>query len=208
MNLPSVVPVMLLQQCNVFPLGMLPLYIFEPRYRAMVKHALEHDRMLCIGTLSPSDNEEAVESDDRICEFSTAAVVRACVGNEDGTSHLVLQGMQRVKFIAWEQYEPFRIARIEPLETVCRDHANASRKSQQLLQRVLGLIRSDTDTGSQLIDQLSKLTDPAHLADFVAGNLLRDAAARQPLLGMKEVEDRLDFLLDLVPAPAAKPAGS
>ena len=206
MNLPSVVPVMLLQQCNVFPLGMLPLYIFEPRYRAMVKHALEHDRLLCIGCIEPSDDEEAVESDDRICEFSTLSVVRACVGNEDGTSHLVLQGMTRVRFISWEQYEPFRIARIEPLETTSANPTAAARKSKQLLNRVLNLIRPDTDTGRQLTDQLTNLTDPAHLADFVAGNLIRDAAIRQPLLGMGEVEDRLDFLLDLLPAPAKKSA--
>jgi Lon protease-like protein len=204
MNLPSVVPVMLLQQCNVFPLGMLPLYIFEPRYRAMLRHALQTDRMLCIGNLSPSDDEEAVESDDRISEFSTAAVIRACVGNEDGTSHLVLQGMQRVKFIGWEQYEPFRIARIAPLETVSRDEAAAARKSKELLNRVLGLIRPDTDTGRQLTEQLTKLGDPAHLA----GNLIRDAAARQPLLGMADVGDRLEFLLDLVPAPDQRPAKS
>ena len=204
MNLPSVVPVMLLQQCNVFPLGMLPLYIFEPRYRAMIKHALEHDRLLCIGNLAPSGDEEeqAVESDDRISEFTTLAVVRACVGNEDGSSQLILQGMQRVRFVAWDQYEPFRIARIAPVETECRDAAAAGRKSQQLLKRVLGLIRPDSENGRQLIDQLAKLNDPAHLADFVAGNLIRDAAARHPMLAMTEVEDRLDFLLDMVPIQA------
>lgn len=199
---------MLLEQCNVFPLGMLPLYIFEPRYRAMIKHALQTDRLLCIGNLAPSADEEAVESDDRISEFSTAAVIRACVGNEDGTSHLVLQGMQRVKFIAWEQYEPFRIARIAPFETVLRDEAAAARKSKELLNRVLGLIRPDTDTGRQLTDQLTNLQDPAHLADFVAGNLIRDAAVRQPLLGMADVGERLDFLLDLLPVPDQKPAKS
>ena len=199
---------MLLQQCNVFPLGMLPLYIFEQRYSAMLKHALENDRMICIGNLAPSDETETLESDERISEFSTAAVIRACVGNEDGTSHLVLQGMQRVRIIAWEQYEPFRIARIAPLETVSRDTGVATQKSKLLLSRVLGLIPPDTETGRQLVDQLSNLTDPAHLADFVAGNLISDAAARQPLLGMADVGDRLDFLLDLVPAPRKKPAES
>ena len=199
---------MLMQQCNVFPLGMLPLYIFEPRYRTMVKHALEHDRMVCIGNLAPSEDEEAVESDDRISDFSTLAVVRACVDNEDGTAHLVLQGMHRVKFIAWEQYEPFRIARIAPLETSCRDAAGAATKSRQLLHRVLALIPPDSDTGRQLIAQLTKLDDPSHLVDFVAGNLIRDAGARHPLLTMSDVEDRLDFLLDLVPVPSEKPGKS
>ncbi len=205
MNLPAVVPVMLLQQCNVFPLGMLPLYIFEPRYRAMLQRALETDRMVCIGSLAPDEDEEAVESDDRIAEYSTLAVIRACVGNDDGTSNLVLQGVQRVKFVAWEQYEPFRIAKIAPLETVSDNPASAAEKGQKLLQRVLSMIRPDTAGGAQLVGQLTKLTDPAHLADFVAGNLLRDPAVRQPLLGMAEVEERLDFLLELVPEPDTKP---
>ena len=129
MNLPSVVPVMLLQQCNVFPQGLLPLYIFEQRYRTMLAHALQHDRILCIGKLDPSEDDEAVESDERINEFSTAAVIRAGVANEDGTSHLMLQGVQRVRFVSWEQYEPFRIARIEALETRTGDARTARTKS-------------------------------------------------------------------------------
>jgi Lon protease-like protein len=206
MNLPSVIPVMLLQQCNVFPHGLLPLYIFEPRYRAMLKHALQNDRMLCIGTLTPSEDEEAAESDDRIHEFSTAAVIRACVGNADGTSHLVLQGMQRVRFVSWEQYEPFRIARVEPVEDRTTDPAATGRKAQRMLAQVLGLIRQDSDAGRKLAGQLENLADPAHLADFVAGNLIAGAEARQPLLGMTDVGDRLDFLMDLLPAPGEKPA--
>jgi hypothetical protein len=71
---------------------------------------------------------------------------------------------------------------------------------------VLGLIRQDSDTGRKLASQLQQLNDPAHLADFVAGNLIPDALSRQPLLGMAEVEDRLDFLIDLLPAPGKKPA--
>ena len=208
MNIPSVVPVMLLQQCNVFPLGMLPLFIFEPRYRAMIKHALETDRLLCIGSLAPSADEEAVESDDRISEFSTLAVIRACVGNEDETSHLVLQGMSRVRFVAWDQYEPFRIARILPVISTVTDATKANRKRKQLLNRVLNLIPLDTDNGRQLAERLNTLTDPAHLADFVAGNLLRDPEIRHPLLGMENVEARLDFLLDLIPAPTKKTLSS
>ncbi len=57
MNLPSVVPVMLLQRCNVFPHEFLPLNIFEQRYRTMLSHALEHDRMICVGKLDHADDD-------------------------------------------------------------------------------------------------------------------------------------------------------
>ena len=195
---------MLLQQCKVFPHGLLPLYIYEPRYRAMLRHALETDRMLCIGTLAASEDPDAEETDDRISEYSTAAVVRACVGNEDGTSHLVLQGMQRVRFTGWEQYEPFRIARVQPVNTVCSGKMRTEAKSKLLLDRVLSTICQESPHGRQLASQLRTLKDPAHLTDFVAGNLVREATTRQPLLGMAEVEDRLDFLLKVIPQPESE----
>ena len=208
MTLPSTIPVMLLPQCNVFPHGLLPLYIFEPRYRAMLKRALQTDRLLCIGSLQPSDDEDALEEDARIGEFSTAAVIRACVAQPDGSSHLVLQGLQRIRLLSWDQYEPFRIARVEPVATLCKHPAAAARKGQHLLQRVIGLIQQSTDNGRQLAAQLTKLADPDHLVDFVAGNLIRDPQARHPLLGLSEVEERLDFLLSLVPETGEKPPPS
>lgn len=199
---------MLLQQCNVFPHGLLPLYIFEPRYRAMLRQALLTDRMICIGTLESSDDEEEGETDDRIDEYTTASVVRACVENEDGTSHLVLQGVQRVRILSWEQYEPFRIARIEPVETICASPDAAVTKSQELIDRVLALVSSEKTAAVQLTTQLRQLTDPECRADFIAANLIRDAATRQPLLGMEDVEDRLDYLLELLPKSGEKPAPS
>ena len=201
MNLPSVVPVMLLQRCNVFPHEFLPLNIFEQRYRTMLSHALEHDRMICVGKLDPAedDDDEAMESDDRINEFSTVAIVRACVANDDGTSHLMLQGVQRVRFVSWEQYEPFRIARIEAVETRISDAKTARKKSRQLRDRVLELIPEDTQPSRQLVEQIGKLDEPEHLADFIAANCIRNACVRHPLLGLANVEDRIDFLLELLP---------
>lgn len=206
MNLPSVIPVMLLQQCNVFPHALLPLYIFENRYREMLKHALQTDRMLGIGCLSPAQEEDAPETDDRIDDFTTASVIRACVGNEDGTSHLVLQGLQRVRLVSWEQYTPFRIARIEALPTLMANPGDAETKRVLLLDRVLGLVQQNAGAVQQLADQMQKLTDPGNLADFVAANLVRDPGVRQPLIGMTEVSDRLDYLLNLLPEPGPHPA--
>ena len=51
MALPSSIPVILLGECNVFPHALLPLNIFEPRYRAMLATALQADRMIAVATL-------------------------------------------------------------------------------------------------------------------------------------------------------------
>ena len=51
--LPEQVPVMPLPGAVLFPHALLPLYIFEPRYREMLEHALSHHRMFAVATLKP-----------------------------------------------------------------------------------------------------------------------------------------------------------
>src|SRR4030095_4303698 len=52
-TLPKQVPVMPLPGALLFPHALLPLQIFEPRYREMLKHALAHHRMFCVALLKP-----------------------------------------------------------------------------------------------------------------------------------------------------------
>src|SRR5437870_6758107 len=61
--LPKQVPVMPLHGALLFPHALLPLYIFEQRYRHMLKHALAHYRMFCVALLKPHRPESQSRSD-------------------------------------------------------------------------------------------------------------------------------------------------
>src|SRR5438309_5626404 len=95
MKLPDQVPVMPLPGALLFPHALLPLYLFEPRYRQMLQHALGHHRMFCVALLKPhcADWRSPVDF------FHTAGIglIRACVERGDGTSNLILQGLERVR---------------------------------------------------------------------------------------------------------------
>ncbi len=54
MKLPAEVPVMPLPGAVLFPYALLPLYIFEPRYRDMLEKALRQHRMFCVALIKPS----------------------------------------------------------------------------------------------------------------------------------------------------------
>lgn len=105
--LPPQLPVMVLSECFLFPGCALPLFIFEQRYRDMLSMALSTHRMFCIGTRSDAE-------DDGVLPVSTAGVVRECITHPDGTSHLVLFGVKRIRLTGWVQEKPFRIAKVEP----------------------------------------------------------------------------------------------
>ena len=56
-EIPSSVPVMVLPGALLFPHALLPLYIFEQRYREMLSYCLQSDRMFCVALIRPGVEE-------------------------------------------------------------------------------------------------------------------------------------------------------
>src|SRR5437660_10195070 len=99
----------------LFPHALLPLHIFEPRYREMLKHALAHHRMFCVALLKPHCVEWNSNAD--FFHIATVGLIRACVERSDGTSNLILQGLERVRFRVFRQEAPFLFATIDLIES-------------------------------------------------------------------------------------------
>lgn len=184
---------MVLPEAALFPHALVPLFIFEKRYRAMLSWALERDRMFCLAMMLPGLTE-AVDPGD-FHHVAGIGMVRACVEHEDGTSHLVLQGIARVRFTGFIEEKPFRMAHLAPFLERPAD----SRTAEELSTQVLGWCARFRAAGAEVpvdVDaQLAKVTDPAMLGDIVAHTFIRDAQRRQELLEETDVEERLRILL-------------
>src|SRR6266481_6636402 len=111
MKIPREVPVMTLPNATLFPQALLPLYIFEPRYRQMLADALHSNRMFSVAMQRPGNSRETP------APIAGLGLIRVSVGHSDGTSHLILQGLARVELKEAVRYKPYRIQRIRPLET-------------------------------------------------------------------------------------------
>src|SRR5579863_302620 len=116
MKLPREVPVMTLPNAILFPQALLPLYIFEPRYRRMLVDSLDTDRMFSVSMQKPGRTRETPSP------VAGLGLIRVSVGHHDGTSHLVLQGIARVELAETVRYKPYRVQRIRALESPpCND---------------------------------------------------------------------------------------
>src|SRR6266850_4519799 len=102
MQLPREVPVMILSNATLFPQALLPLYIFEPRYRRMLADALQTHRMFAIAMQRPGRSRETPST------IAGLGLIRVSVDNPDGTSHLILQGVTRVELEGAARYKPYR----------------------------------------------------------------------------------------------------
>lgn len=195
--LPATVPVMPLPGALLFPHALLPLYIFEPRYRAMLKRALDDDRMFCVTLIKPGRSEWHSVHD--FCHIATIGLIRACVGRDDGTSNLILQGLKRVRFTGFEQDKPFPIAEIEGVES---EPPISEAESHGLARKVLELYENLKSSGRRFpenVDRyLSDLEDPEMLADLVAATFINDPLRRQQLLEEKSITQRLRLVLQFL----------
>ncbi|MEI6394694.1 MAG: LON peptidase substrate-binding domain-containing protein, partial [Verrucomicrobiota bacterium] len=111
MKLPREVPLMTLPNATLFPQALLPLYIFEPRYRQMVADALHTHRMFLVAMQKPGSTREIP------APVAGLGLIRVAVGHRDGTSHLILQGLARVELEQTVRYRPYRVQRIRHLQT-------------------------------------------------------------------------------------------
>lgn len=214
MDLPQAVPVMTLPNAILFPQAMLPLYIFEPRYRRMLADVLATHRMFCIALQKPNSSREIPS------RVAGLGLVRASVEHKDGTSNLILQGLARVQLGKAIHYKPYRLHHIDTLNPIPGDGA----RTQQLTDQVLDLVSERLKLGFQLpiqlvkqvgdlkveghkpdqlatrslreaVGQLAAMNDPEQLVDLVSCALLPQPTERQTILETINVENRLQRLI-------------
>src|SRR4029453_14310419 len=129
--------------------------------------------------------------------FHTAGVglIRACVERADGTSNLILQGLERERFTVFPQEAPFRIAKID----IIKSRNATTVETDALGEKVLELYAKLKHDGRQLpgkVDRhLSQLNDLELLADLVASTFVNDPLRRQRILEESSLNKRLRILI-------------
>jgi Lon protease-like protein len=214
MLLPAEVPVMTLNGAILFPQAMLPLYIFEPRYRKMLADALESHRMFAVAMQKPNTSRESP------AQVAGLGLIRAAVKNPDGTSHLILQGLCRLQLGRATKYKPYRVHEVKPLATTGNDSVAVDALTAKLLDLVAERFSQGVEYPPQIVEALkkveslespgetpttspvenivkylSKVQNPDHLADLVSCTLLPTPTQRQRILETPNLEARLKFLI-------------
>ncbi len=118
------VPVFPLPGVVFFPRTVLPLHVFEPRYRAMVRDAVDGDGLIAISLLQPGW-ETDYEDNPAFHDIGTVGRIEDLEPLEDGRFNLRLVGLQRVRFETQVKNRPYRVVRITPLsETEVDEDSN------------------------------------------------------------------------------------
>lgn len=192
-TLPDAVPVMTLPSTALFPHALLPLHIFEPRYRQMLRDVLAANRIFAVAGLDESQTKPhgQFEPPHRI---ATVGIVRACQKNQDGTSELLLQGLCRVEVLAILAEEPYRRVQIRALESVPIGDTETAGKLRRELARLIGLKQKlGAAVPAEMARFLRGIEDPETFADLAAFSVCGNIVLKQKLLETLDVRRRLEL---------------
>ena len=184
-------PLFPLPDVVLFPQEVLPLHIFELRYRLMLKSVLDSDRRFGVVRWDPEQKAMA--------SIGCCAEILQCQTQADERSNLVTIGQQRFRLLNVVREAPFMVGLVcwledEPVEVDLQPLANNVR---QALQDVVDLSGKLLGQQTVLPNDLPEL--PRELSFWVGGHLGGAVADhQQQLLEMTSTSDRLQRDLDLL----------
>ncbi|MCS7063579.1 MAG: LON peptidase substrate-binding domain-containing protein [Methylacidiphilales bacterium] len=189
MKLPGKIPVMLLADSILFPQAFLPLYIYEEHYRLLLRHALDSHRLFAIAL--PRRRKPIPYP------IGCLGLIRACVDHPDGTSHLVLQGLCRIRFTAFHTHHPYLTANYTLHNThPCDPHPLLDRLAKDIQETIRHITTHHSEFPSWIAPYIGSLTEHDMLCDIVAHTFIQSLSVKRKIIQEQFLPERLRLVRD------------
>jgi Lon protease-like protein len=175
-------PIFPLPNCVLLPGGLLPLHVFEPRYRELTRDCLATHQLMGVARLRPGYEQTYYG---RPPVYERIGVGRIICSEElpDGRFALLLRGVARVEIARELPVErAYRLVEAQLLRDASCDPTDVTDHHNQLIHLCDRLAEVIEQGGAQLRDLVRAFETPGECADAVAAALIMDADERQELL--------------------------
>lgn len=126
-----------LPDCVLFPHTLLPLHIFEPRYRKMVNDSLDDVGLVSMGLFDQSVTpDQYLHGCPTLRPWVCVGLIRRYEKLHDGRFFVVLQGICRARIVAEQTHDPYRIVTLDPADINPQEDAQLGRCRARLAHLV------------------------------------------------------------------------
>jgi Lon protease-like protein len=183
----------------LFPLGtvlypglLLPLNIFEERYRQLVRDLLDGPEPRRFGVIAiRKGRETGVDGVSALHEVGCTATLREVAEQDDGRFHLVTVGTQRFRLASLDDTRPYLQGEVELLDEEVGDEAAAGLAAQAVRRGFRGYVEALASRESVEVIVPELPDEPLLLSYLVAASMILDLPVRQQLLAEPDAERRL-----------------
>lgn len=199
-------PVFPLPSAVFLPDTALPLHIFEPRYRAMVRHCRLNGWPLAVASIEPG-HETQQPGSPPFLPIAGAGDILFHKELEDGRYLIVLRGLCRVRLreletdTAWREAQAVVVPDIWPDDLTSLDGAS---------QTMLSLIRAagaHHEGLASLAAEIDATNAPPDVLTHAVATRITEGAERQRVLEVTSVADRVDLINDFLAGLLARMTG-
>lgn len=191
----SAVPLFPLPNVVLFPHAVLPLHIFEERYKAMTADALRGDRRIAMALLRPGWEK---------CYHGKPCIDPVvCVGRilsherlPDGRYNFLLQGTTRARIVREVGDRTYRLADLERLAEETVDEADLSEDRRRLSRAFQDPRLRCTGIGRKFLQMVEGAIGTDVICDLVAFNFLDHISLKQSLLAECDVRRRVGRIVE------------
>ncbi len=191
------VPVLTLRDVVVYPHMVIPLFVGRDKSILALDEAMESDKQVLLVAQRSAEVDDPGADD--IYEIGTLATILQLLKLPDGTLKVLVEGGQRAlikKVNLDERYFTANIAVIPESEDF--DERKVDLLSRMLLNLFDKYVKLNKKIPPEVLSSLSSIDEPARLADTVAAHLGLKVSAKQEILEIIDVKERLEQLVELV----------
>jgi hypothetical protein len=183
----------------LFPLGtvlypglLLPLNIFEERYRELVRDLLDGPEPRRFGVIAiRKGRETGVDGISALYQIGCTATVREVAEQDDGRYHLVTVGTRRFQLASLDNSRPYLQGEVDLLEEEVGDEAAAGLAVNAVQRGFHGYVEALASRESVEVTVPELPDEPLLLSYLVAASMILDLSVRQDLLAEPDAERRL-----------------
>jgi len=193
-----IVPLFPLPNVVLFPKTPVPLYIFEERYRTMVREAIAGNGELVIALLR-AGSESNYSSVSAVHDVACLGKIETYEELEDGKFNIVVVGIHRVRFVREVQHSPYRLVEVEKIEEVSYDERSPDiiRRHNHLASLFARFTELATGVKQHALELMPQL-DFESLVNMVAMTLNLPIEQKQELLELDDASRRCDVLIPVL----------
>ncbi len=183
----------------LFPLGtvlfpglLLPLHIFEERYRQLVRDLLTGPEPRRFGVIAiRKGRETGVDGVSSLYEIGCTATLRRVVEHPDGRYDLVTAGTERFRLAGLDQSRPYLLGEVEPVGEPTGDEAAAAAAVSAVRHAFTEYLGALAKRGAE-VNVPDLPGEPVLLSYLVAASMVVDMPDRQELLAQPDAVTRLE----------------
>ncbi|MEK3934030.1 endopeptidase La [Sporosarcina sp. FSL W7-1349] len=187
------IPLLPLRGLLVYPTMVLHIDVGRERSVFAIEHAIAQDNLIFLATQKDMSDENPEPED--LYKVGTLAFVKSMTHLPNGTYRVLIEGIERGEWSNYEEADLYPVVEVESSP----DSEEVTAETEALMRTLLSHFKKFTKISKKIsndtFESVASIKEPGRFADMVASHLPLKMVAKQEVLELRDVHDRLEWLI-------------